>query len=88
MAWDRDRWDRYLRKVRSALVKRDTLIRGETPCGREGRESELVRQRSAWASEAKAYLRALAMLARQAPDASRAGETVHELNRWYEDPAH
>lgn len=85
MGWDEKVWNRHLRTVRSALVKRDTLMRGgglPVPVP----ETELRRERLAWSAKAKANLRRLAHLAEQAPDRARARETVHELVRWYRKP--
>ncbi|HKJ70912.1 MAG TPA: hypothetical protein VKA55_04100 [Gammaproteobacteria bacterium] len=85
MSWDERTWNRYLRNVRSALVKRDTLLRGSRPGPLP--ESELQRERSAWAAKAKANLRRLAALATEAPDRPRAEETVSELASWFRHPA-
>lgn len=87
MSWDETCWNRYLRNVRSSLAKRDALTGGRAQTPGPAPESELYRQRRAWAAKAKANLRRLARLAEQAPDRPRARETVNELLRWYQEPA-
>ena len=85
MRWDEPGWNRYLRNVRSSLVKRDAFARGGTGRRRTPWE-EGERERRAWSAKALANLKRLAVLARQAPDRERAEETVRELLDWYERP--
>lgn len=87
MNWDERSWNRHLGKVRSALMKRDILARGRSVGqGSLGADGELARQRKAWAAKARANLRRLSVLARQAPNRYRAERTVRELLNWYEKP--
>jgi hypothetical protein len=85
--WDERSWNRHLRNVRSSLVKRDALARGQPPRREALRRGDPGRERQAWAAKARANLRRLATLARHAPDRQRAEETVRELVDWYERPA-
>ncbi|HKJ88018.1 MAG TPA: hypothetical protein VKA48_05870 [Gammaproteobacteria bacterium] len=77
-------WDRYLRKARSALAKRDVLL--HRPEGGPGPDAADRREGEAWSARAKAYLRYLANLARAAPEPASARETLRDLERWYEAP--
>jgi hypothetical protein len=88
MSWDKRIWNRHLRNVRSALAKRDTLMRkGRSGLPEPAPAAELKRQRTAWAAQAKANLKRLAALAEDAPDRPRARETVRELDAWYREPS-
>jgi hypothetical protein len=87
MAWDEISWGRHLRNVRGALTKRDFLLRAEgARPSPPGRRSETWRECRAWSATAKANLRRLASLAREAPDGRKARETVTRLERWYKEP--
>jgi|GEM_PF-6506735 len=87
MKWDERSWNRHLGKARSALMKRDVLARTRNgPSQGPAGHGEVVRQRKAWAAKARANLRRLSVLARQAPDRCRAERTVRELLHWYERP--
>lgn len=81
--WDEGGWNRHLRQARSALVKRDALGRGSEGAGGLT-VTDRRRERKAWAAKAKAHLRRLAAIAREAPDRPRAEETVRELLDWLE----
>jgi len=86
MRWDRGAWDRHLRIARSALGKRDVLARPAAGQDRPERQAEDLRERKAWAAKARANLKRLSHLARQAPDRRRAEAMVRELIEWYERP--
>jgi sigma54-dependent transcription regulator len=86
MHWDEGSWNRHLRNVRSSLVKRDAFAGGGKRPRLSPFRDEAERERRAWSAKARANLKRLAALARQAPDRQQAEETVRELLDWYESP--
>ncbi|MFA9461349.1 hypothetical protein [Thiohalorhabdus methylotrophus] len=80
--WDHGRWVKHLREARSALKKRDVIDRNLEGAATYGSPEEALRERSAWASRAKAHLRRLAVLAETAPNPHSARGVVGRLSRW------
>lgn len=86
MPWDDGGWNRHVCNVCSSLVKRDAFARGRQRVRLAPGRDEGEREHRAWSAKARANLKRLAGLARQAHDRQRAEETVRELLDWYERP--
>ncbi|MEF8792662.1 hypothetical protein [Thiohalorhabdus sp.] len=87
MVRDRHSWNRHLRNIRSALTKRDALASADGPGLSPDSEGEADRERRAWAAKARANLKRLARLVREASDRAGARATLHQLRGWYDNPA-
>lgn len=86
MTWDKHSWNRHLRNIRSSLTKRDALAGADGPGLSPDPQGDAERERLAWAAKARANLKRLARLVREAPDRAGARETLHQLRGWYENP--
>jgi hypothetical protein len=87
MSWNENSWNRALCETRGALRRRDRLSHLQKGGGENrGDHRGLREERQDWEAHAKAHLRLLANLARQAPEPKQARAKVSELAHWYQSP--
>ena len=87
MQWDEPSWNRHLRELRSALIKRDALLPAERRRDRSDRGRAERREYRAWMAKAKAHLGRLSALAPVAPEPRPARRMVARLRRWLDNPS-